>query len=71
MRAARRLRNSFSRPVFARWQTREVPMAKLLRLMRWLLAMALAGTIGTLPACGSMGGGMKYLLEVPWVSTVS
>ncbi len=46
-------------------------MAKLFRAMRWLLAIALAGTIGTLPACGSMGGGMKYLIEVPALSTVS
>jgi hypothetical protein len=34
------------------------------RLISWIVAMLLAGTAGTLPACASMGGGgMKYVFD--------
>lgn len=40
-------------------------MRGILRAFRWIAAMALAGAVGIVPACGTMGGGggMKYLIE--------
>ena len=32
------------------------------RICRWLAGIALAWMVGTIPACGSMGG-MKYLVD--------
>jgi hypothetical protein len=44
-------------------------MNVLLRWLRILVALTLAWTAGTLPACGSMGGGMKgYLSDPPETS---
>jgi len=40
-------------------------MRTLLRATRVVIAFAIACTAGTLPACGSMGGGMHYLIETP------
>jgi hypothetical protein len=42
-------------------------MDRLWRKLKLLLAIALACTAGTLPACGTMGGGgMKYLVDPPF-----
>lgn len=39
-------------------------MTSLLRRLRVLIAVVLACVVGSLPACGTMGGGgMRYLLE--------
>lgn len=39
-------------------------MARLLRAMLMLVAILLTSIAGTLPACGTMGGGgMKYLID--------
>jgi hypothetical protein len=39
-------------------------MISMLRTLRILVAIALAAMIGTVPACGSMGGGgMKYVID--------
>jgi hypothetical protein len=35
-------------------------MSMILRTFRWFATMALACTVGILPSCASMGGGMKY-----------
>ena len=40
-------------------------MSMILCKFRWFAAMALAGTVGILPSCASMGGGMKYVLSDP------
>jgi len=44
-----------------------------MRTLKWLVSMALAWTVGSLPACGTMGGGgMKgYLAEPPPLSSTS
>jgi hypothetical protein len=40
--------------------------------MTWLAGLALACMAGTLPACGTMGGGgMKYLVDPSGVATDS
>ncbi len=37
-----------------------------MRTLKWLISVALAWALGSLPACGTMGGGgMKYLVEPP------
>jgi hypothetical protein len=39
-------------------------MKSMLRKLKMLAAIALASAVGTIPACGSMGGGgMKYLID--------
>jgi hypothetical protein len=39
-------------------------MISMLRTLRILVAIVLAAMIGTVPACGSMGGGgMKYVID--------
>jgi len=44
----------------------EDPMHAIVRMSRWLMALALAWMVGTVPACGTMGGGgMKYLTDSP------
>jgi len=44
-------------------------MRTLLRAARIVMSVALACTAGTLPACGSMGGGMKYFTDPPAFTT--
>jgi hypothetical protein len=45
-------------------------MRIIARSMKWFAAFALACMAGTLPACGTMGGGgMKYLVDPPGLST--
>ena len=48
-------------------------MKSALRRIKWLAAIVLAAMVGTVPACGSMGGGgMKYLIDpVPDSSIVA
>jgi hypothetical protein len=42
----------------------EVEMSRMWRRSRMVVAMILAFAVGSIPACGTMGGsGMKYLLE--------
>jgi hypothetical protein len=45
----------------------EVGMKTILRIFRWLAAMALAGSMGIVPGCATMGGGggMHYLMTDP------
>ena len=39
-------------------------MTSILRGLRVLVAVVVASMVGSLPACGTMGGGgMKYLIE--------
>lgn len=40
-------------------------MNSILRGLKVLVAIVLASAVGTLPACGTMGGGggMKYLID--------
>ena len=39
-------------------------MDSMLRRVKILAAIALAAMVGTIPACGTMGGGgMKYLID--------
>jgi hypothetical protein len=40
-------------------------MRRLLRSVRLVAAIAIAAAAGTLPACGSMGGGMHYFIDPP------
>ena len=40
-------------------------MGPILRKLKLLIVLVLACTAGTLPACGTMGGGMKYLVDPP------
>jgi len=45
-------------------------MSRLVRAFKTLLALAAVAVAGTLPACGTMGGGgMKYLVDPPQAST--
>ena len=42
----------------------EEVMRTIKRIVKGLAALALAWTVGTIPACGTMGGGMgKYLVD--------
>ena len=34
-----------------------------MRKIKALVAILLASTLGTLPSCGTMGGGMRYLMD--------
>jgi hypothetical protein len=40
-------------------------ISMILRKVRWFVAVALACTVGILPSCVSMGGGMKYVASDP------
>ena len=40
-------------------------MSARLRRFRYLVAVAFACAVGSLPSCGTMGGGMRYLAEPP------
>ncbi len=42
-------------------------MRMVVRTTRWIAALLFAGLVGTIPACGTMGGGggMKYLVDPP------
>jgi hypothetical protein len=40
-------------------------ISMILRIVRWFAALALACTVGILPSCASMGGGMKYVVSDP------
>ena len=40
-------------------------MKVIMRPFRWFAAIALACTVGILPSCASMGGGMKYVVPDP------
>jgi len=46
-------------------------MRRITRSMKWLVSLALACVVGSLPGCGTMGGGgMKYLVDPPSVAWV-
>ena len=37
-----------------------------MRTIKWLAGVVLASMVGSLPSCGTMGGGgMKYLVDPP------
>lgn len=39
-------------------------MRTISRRFRWVVAIMLAGAVGSLPSCASMGGsGMKYMVD--------
>jgi hypothetical protein len=40
-------------------------MSRMWRKARIVVAALLAFAVGSVPACGTMGGGMKYLWEPP------
>jgi hypothetical protein len=40
-------------------------MRMILRKVGWLIATVLACSVGTLPSCSSMGGGMRNMLSEP------
>jgi hypothetical protein len=40
-------------------------MSTMLRKFRWIISIALACSVGTLPSCASMGGGMRYAMPDP------
>lgn len=44
-------------------------MSKTLRRARTIIALLIACSAATIPACGSMGGGMKYLVDPPFEAT--
>ena len=45
-------------------------MNALKRTLRTAVAVLLACAMGTVPGCGTMGGGMKYFApDVPWSAT--
>jgi len=47
-------------------------MRQMWRKAKMVVATALAFAVGSIPACGTMGGGMKYLwepAEAPYHST--
>jgi hypothetical protein len=44
-------------------------MRTFTRIRRWLAAVALASMAGSLPSCGTMGGGMGHLVEPPSTTT--
>jgi hypothetical protein len=43
----------------------EVLMGKRLRKVKAIVALIVACGVATIPACGSMGGGTRYLIEPP------
>ncbi len=43
-------------------------MSKTLSKLRTIVALIIACGVATIPACGSMGGGMKYLVDPPFES---
>lgn len=42
-----------------------------MRKLKALVAIVLAGMLGTLPSCGTMGGGMRYLADPPAAAVVT
>ena len=62
-------RNSCGRLLFVRYgrlAAMEVEMSRMWRRFRIVVAMVLTCAVGSLPACGTMGGGgMRYLVEPP------
>jgi hypothetical protein len=47
-------------------------MIRIWRSFRMVVAVALAFAVGSLPACGTMsGGGMKYVVEPPFVTVAT
>ncbi len=50
------------------WPATEVDMSRIWRRFRIVVAAVLAFAVGSLPACGTMGGGggMKYIVETPY-----
>ena len=44
----------------------EARMGKTLSKIRTIGALLVACGVATIPACGSMGGGMKYLVDPPF-----
>lgn len=62
-------RNSGARLLFVcygRLSAMEVEMSRMWRRFRVVVATALALAVGSIPACGTMGGGgMKYFSEPP------
>ena len=44
-------------------------MCTFTRIRKWLAAVALASVAGSLPSCGTMGGGMGHLVEPPSTTT--
>jgi len=47
-------------------QAKEAVMGKMWRRIRTIVALIVACAAATVPACGSMGGGMKYLVDPPF-----
>jgi hypothetical protein len=45
-------------------------MEPIRRISRWVIAVAIAYAVGTLPSCASMGGGMRYDL-LPTLLTIA
>jgi hypothetical protein len=45
-------------------------MRRLLQSLRVVVSLMIAVSAGTLPACGSMGGGMHYFVGPPAVSVL-
>jgi len=49
------------------WPATEGDMSRIWRRFRIVVAAVLAFAVGSLPACGTMGGGgMKYIVEPPY-----
>jgi hypothetical protein len=42
-------------------------MGSILGKIKALVAVVLACSVSSLPSCGTMGGGMRHLIEVPAV----
>jgi hypothetical protein len=48
---------------------KEIIMRTIMRMLKSVLILALPWAIGSLPSCGTMGGGgMKYLVDPPSVA---
>ncbi len=64
------MRNTCERRLFVRYgrlAAMEVEMSRMWRRIRIVVATALAFAVGSIPACGTMGGGggMRYFSEPP------
>ena len=44
-------------------------MRMITRTFRWLAAVAIASMVGSLPSCGTMGGGMGHFVDPPSSAT--
>lgn len=68
-------RNSWDPLLFVRYgcvAAMEVEMSRMWRRFRMVVAALLALAVGSLPACGTMGGGgMKYIAEPPAETLIS